>query len=119
MNILIDISLRNPPDIKGSVLRLSFNTRFCTFLAVCILVFAITGLTSCGGSSMSSDISSLGVITISFGAVEGTSSRAAAWPSENSDGVLPYLEHHITLNGPTGEKTYIFKEGKTSEPPFA
>jgi hypothetical protein len=51
-----------------------------------------------------------GTITINFGG----NGRAAAWPPDNARGILPALDHRVTLKGPTGTQSHIIEKGTKS-----
>ena len=51
-----------------------------------------------------------GFITISF----GSNARAAAWPPTDGNGVLPALEHRVTLKGTGATKTHTIPKGTTT-----
>jgi hypothetical protein len=71
-----------------------------------IITIAITACPSPGGGVGGAE----GTITINF----NTGARTAAWPSEKNAGILPYLEHKVTLKNGSVPHTQTIAKGETS-----
>ncbi|MDR0442809.1 MAG: hypothetical protein LBH44_05315 [Treponema sp.] len=79
-----------------------------TVLIVLALALASLFLTGCFTGWTGDE----GSITINIG---GENGRAASWPPTKDNGLLPLLEHEITIEGPAGQKDFRKLEaGKTS-----